>query len=127
MSVAAVALGAVALEKHVTLRRDDGGVDSDFSLEPDELAALVRETAAARLAVSPPRFGPTEAERDTLALRRSLYVVADVRAGDPVTARERAVHPPGGRPADRHLRERRGAHLQPGRRAAGTPLTWDLI
>ena len=126
VSVAAVALGAVALEKHVTLRRDDGGVDSDFSLEPDELAALVRETAAARLAVAPPRFGPTEAERDTLALRRSLYVVADVRAGDPVTAQNvRSIRPAGGLPTDT-LASVVGRTFARDV-ARGTPLTWDLV
>lgn len=126
VSVAAVALGAVALEKHVTLRRQDGGVDSDFSLEPDELAALVRETAAARLAVAPPRFGPTEAEMDTLALRRSLYVVADVRAGDEVTRENvRSIRPAGGIPTDEIttvLGRRFATDV-----ARGTPLTWDLV
>ncbi len=126
VAVAAVALGAVAVEKHVTLRRADGGVDSDFSLEPDELASLVRETAAARLAVQAPRFGPTEAERDTLALRRSLYVVADVRAGDEVTRENvRSIRPAGGLPTD-------SITTVLGRRFArdverGTPLTLDLI
>ena len=106
--------------------RADGGVDSDFSLEPDELASLVRETAAARLAVQAPRFGPTEAERDTLALRRSLYVVADVRAGDEVTRENvRSIRPAGGLPTD-------SITTVLGRRFArdverGTPLTLDLI
>jgi pseudaminic acid synthase len=126
VAVAAVALGAVAVEKHVTLRRADGGVDADFSLQPEELAALVRETAAARLAVQPPRFGPTEAERDTLALRRSLYVVADVSAGDLVTPENvRSIRPSGGLPSD-------AISAVVGRRFVrdverGTPLTWDLV
>ncbi len=126
VSVAAVALGAVALEKHVTLARVDGGVDSDFSLEPHELASLVTETAAARRAVQPARFGPTPAELDTLALRRSLYVVQDVRAGDEVTATTvRSIRPAGGLPTD-------SLPLVLGRRFAvdvrrGSPLTWDLI
>lgn len=126
VSVAAVALGAVAIEKHVTLARADGGVDSDFSLEPAELAALVRETDAARRAVSPPRFGPTEHERDTLALRRSLYVVADVRAGDEVTrANVRSIRPAGGLATveiDRVLGRTFARDV-----ARGTPLNWDLI
>lgn len=126
VSIAAVALGAVALEKHVTLARVDGGVDSDFSLEPHELASLVTETAAARRAVQPARFGPTPAELDTLALRRSLYVVQDVRAGDEVTATTvRSIRPAGGLPTD-------SLPLVLGRRFAvdvrrGSPLTWDLI
>jgi pseudaminic acid synthase len=126
VSVAAVALGAVALEKHVTLAREDGGVDSDFSLEPAELTALVRETAAARLAVRPPRFGPTESELDTLALRRSLYVVADVAAGDPVTRENvRSIRPSGGLPTDTLDTVLGRTFVSDVER--GTPLTWDLI
>ncbi|KRF24143.1 pseudaminic acid synthase [Phycicoccus sp. Soil803] len=126
VSVAAVALGAVALEKHVTLARADGGVDSDFSLEPHELTALVRESAAARKAVQPPRFGPTESERDTLALRRSLYVVADVAAGDPVTRDNiRSIRPAGGLATDEIEKVLGRTFTSAVER--GTPLTWDLI
>ena len=126
VSVAAVALGAVALEKHVTLARADGGVDSDFSLEPAELRALVRESAAAQKAVRQPRFGPTESELDTLALRRSLYVVADVAAGEPVTRENvRSIRPSGGLATD-------AIDVVLGRTFTrdverGTPLTWDLV
>ena len=96
--VAAVALGAVAVEKHVTLGRESGGVDSAFSLEPAELAALVRECAAARAATSPgPRFGVRPGEEDTARLRRSLWVVADVAPGDVVGPENvRALRPGGG-------------------------------
>src|SRR4051794_2177227 len=83
VGVAAVALGAVCLEKHVTLSRADGGVDSAFSLEPAELAQLCTEsTAAWEASRSPGHLGPTAAEQPVLRLRRSLYVVDDVRAGD---------------------------------------------
>ena len=127
VAVAAAALGAVVIEKHVTLDRRDGGVDSDFSLSPDELGALVVAAEQARLAVrSGTAFGPTEQERTVLALRRSLYVVADVRAGDIVTPDNvRSIRPAGGLAAD-------AADVVMGRRfavaaSAGTPLTWDLI
>jgi pseudaminic acid synthase len=126
VSVAAVALGANVIEKHVTLDRGDGGVDSGFSLEPAELAALCRESDAAWRALGPARFGPRESERDTLALRRSLYVVADVAAGEPVTRENvRAIRPAGGLPTV----ELAGLLGQPFRRAAsrGTPLTRDLL
>ena len=126
VSVAAVALGAVALEKHVTLARADGGVDSDFSLEPHELTALVRESAAARKAVQPPRFGPTESEMDTLALRRSLYVVADVAAGEPVTRDNvRSIRPAGGLATDEIEKVLGRTFTTAVER--GTPLSWDLI
>ena len=124
--VAAVALGAVAIEKHVTLQRADGGVDSDFSLEPAELASLVTETDVARRAMGLARFGPRESEATMLGLRRSLYVVQDVEQGDRVSASNvRSIRPAGGLEPNEILRVR-------GRRFSvavkkGTPLTWDLI
>ena len=76
--------------------------------------------------MAPPRFGPTEAERDTLALRRSLYVVADVRAGDPVTAQNvRSIRPAGGLPTDTFASVVGRTFARDVER--GTPLTWDLI
>jgi N-acetylneuraminate synthase len=126
VSVAAVALGAVAIEKHVTLARNDGGVDSDFSLEPHELAALVTEGDAARKAVSPARFGPTDSERDTLKVRRSLYIVADVKAGDRVTTENvRSIRPSGGLAAQDIDQVLGRTFTQDAKR--GTPLTWDLV
>ncbi|GAA1255180.1 pseudaminic acid synthase [Oryzihumus leptocrescens] len=127
VSVAAVALGAVAIEKHVTLDRADGGVDSEFSLNPDELTLLTREVEAARLAsTSPAKVGPTDSEREVLRLRRSLYVVEDVRAGDKVTRENvRSIRPSGGLPTEQ-------IELVLGRTfaedvARGTALTWDII
>jgi N-acetylneuraminate synthase len=77
-AVASVAFGSVLVEKHVTMSREEGGVDSAFSLEPDELAALVRETKVAWQALGEPRIGAREAEREGLRFRRSLFVVEDV-------------------------------------------------
>jgi N-acetylneuraminate synthase len=124
--VAAVALGACVIEKHVTLARADGGVDSDFSLEPAELTALVAETERAWQALGSPRIGPRESEREVLRLRRSLYVVADVAEGDEVTAENvRSIRPSGGlAPAEMTTvlgRRFRAAAVR------GTPLTWDLV
>ncbi|SIQ94737.1 pseudaminic acid synthase [Micromonospora avicenniae] len=124
--VASVALGACLIEKHVTLRRADGGVDSDFSLEPEELAALTVESERAWAALGTTTIGPTPTEREGLRFRRSLFVVADVRAGDPVTAANvRSIRPAGGLPPadiDRVL-GRTFAQDVP----RGTPLSWDLI
>lgn len=126
VAVAAVALGAVAVEKHVTLDRADGGVDSAFSLEPDELAALVRESAAASLAVGPARFGPTADEQAVLRLRRSLYVVADVAAGDEVTTENvRSIRPAGGLPPDTLATVLGRRFTKAATR--GTAFTWDLV
>jgi N-acetylneuraminate synthase len=124
--IASVALGACLIEKHVTLDRTDGGVDSAFSLEPSELASLVVESERAWQALGSTVIGPTEAEREGLRFRRSLYVVADVQAGDRVTeANVRSIRPTGGLPPD-------AIGLALGRTfrqdaAKGTPLTWDLI
>lgn len=101
ITVAAVAagMGACIIEKHFTLARADGGVDSAFSLEPNELAQLVRQVRVANDAVGVPSYTPTPSERTALTFRRSLYVVADVRAGDPLTHENvRSIRPGSGLP-----------------------------
>jgi N-acetylneuraminate synthase len=124
--IAAVALGACAVEKHVTLARADGGVDSDFSLEPAELTALVVETERAWQALGVPRIGPKDSEREVLRLRRSLFVVADVVEGDVVTTSNvRSIRPSGGLPPV-ELSTVLGRQFRTSA-ARGTPLTWDLI
>ncbi|WP_243075684.1 pseudaminic acid synthase [Microbacterium sp. SS28] len=127
VSVAAAALGAVVIEKHVTLDRADGGVDSGFSLTPDEFTLLKTGVEQARVAVaSGVGFGPTEGEQAVFALRRSLYVVADVRAGEPVSAANvRSIRPAGGLPA--HELERLLGRTFAVDASRGTPLTWDLL
>jgi len=125
-AVASVALGATLIEKHVTLSRTGGGVDSAFSLEPHELAALRAETEAAWSALGTGLVGPTEHEREGLRFRRSLYVVADVRAGEPVTRDNvRSIRPAGGLPPV-EITNALGRTFQRDV-ARGTPLTWDLI
>jgi N-acetylneuraminate synthase len=127
VAVAAVALGAVCVEKHVTLDREDGGVDSEFSMSPEELRLLSVESRAAHLAATGrAAIGPTEAERAVLRLRRSLYVVQDVRAGEKVTAENvRSIRPAGGlAPDELEAVCGRSFTRDVGR---GTPLTWDLI
>lgn len=84
-SVAAVALGARVIEKHFTLRRADGGVDSAFSLEPEELQALVVETERAFLALGKVFIGVQEAEKKSLQFKRSIYVAKDIKAGETIS------------------------------------------
>ncbi|MBK9218237.1 MAG: pseudaminic acid synthase [Uliginosibacterium sp.] len=125
-AVAAVALGATVIEKHVTLRRADGGVDSAFSLEPHEVRALVEESERARLSLGQVHYGPSSAEKASLKYRRSLYVVADIQAGEVFSeANVRAIRPGFGL-APKHL------DAVIGRRAArdlprGTPLSWEAL
>ncbi len=123
VSVAAVALGAVVIEKHFTLDRSAGGVDADFSLEPAELATLVSESRRAWQGLGQVSYGATEAEKVSLKHRRSLYIVADIAAGEVLSeANVRAIRPGLGLPP-KHLAEVMG------RRAnrdlcPGTPVAW---
>lgn len=125
-AVASVALGSVAIEKHVTMRRADGGVDSAFSLEPEELAALVRETKTAAEALGTISYGPGEAEKASLVFRRSLYIVEDMKAGDVLTEKNlRAIRPGLGLPP-KYIDQLMGKQLS--RDAPrGTPASWDLL
>jgi pseudaminic acid synthase len=124
--VAAVALGATVIEKHFTLARADGGVDSAFSLEPHEMQSLVVETERAWRALGEVRYGPTAAEKPSLRHRRSLYVVEDVKAGEILTrGNVRAIRPGLGL-APKHLDQVLG---RPARMdlKRGAPLSWDGV
>lgn len=126
VSVAAVALGATVIEKHFTLRRTDGGVDSTFSLEPEEMRSLVAETERAWQALGKITYGPTEKEKASLQFRRSIYVSEDMKAGELFTPENlRIVRPGAGLPP-------KAIDMVLGRRVSrdarkGTPLSWDLI
>lgn len=126
VSVAAAALGATVIEKHFTLRRADGGVDSSFSMEPLELQQLREETIRAWQAVGQVRYGPTSAEMKSLAFRRSLYVAQYMQAGEVFTrANLRSLRPGFGLPPkylDSLLGRRAGHDVEP-----GTPMSWDLL
>ncbi len=126
VSVASVALGATVIEKHFTLSRADGGVDSVFSMEPAEMAQLVRETKSAWQALGRVAYGPTPAERKSLRYRRSLYIVEDVAAGERLTsANVRAIRPGLGLPP-KHLDTVLDMTVTRSVRR-GTPLSWDLL
>ena len=126
VSVAAVALGACVIEKHFTLARADGGPDAAFSLEPDELARLVADCRAAWEALGSVHYEEVAAEAASRDHRRSLYVVADIRAGEPLTDQNIRSIRPGHGLAPKHWYEVLG------RAAArdikrGEPLAWDLV
>lgn len=95
VAVASVALGATVIEKHFTLSRADGGVDSAFSMEPLEMKALVNETERAWQALGKIEYGPTEKEKSSLKFRRSIYVTKDVKCGDILTKENTKIVRPG--------------------------------
>jgi N-acetylneuraminate synthase len=125
-AVAAVALGATVIEKHFTLKRADGGVDSTFSMEPAEMAAVVVETERAWRALGRVSYGPTESEKKSLQFRRSLYVVKDLKAGDRLTRENvRAIRPGLGLPP-KYLESVLGKAIRCDVKR-GTALDWSLI
>ena len=126
VSVAATALGAVLIEKHFTLARADGGVDSAFSMEPAELAQLREETERAWQAVGTVSYGDVPAEDGSRTFRRSLYITRDLKAGEVIDAGAIRAIRPGFGLAPKFL------DMLIGKRVArdvarGTPASWDLI
>ena len=125
-SVAAVAHGATVIEKHFTLNRADGGVDSAFSMEPEEMRQLVIETERAWQSLGHIKYGASEAEKGSLTFRRSLYIAEDIKKGNALTEKNLRIVRPGfglapkyydillGRKVDKDVKK-------------GTPLTWGLL
>lgn len=126
VAVAAVALGACVIEKHFTLARADGGVDSAFSMEPHEFALMREEVDRAWQAIGKVTYGGTRAEEGSRAFRRSLYIAEDVRAGEELNERNlRAVRPGFGLPPkflDTLIGKRVARNL-----SAGTPVDWSIF
>ena len=126
VAVASIALGATVIEKHFTLRRADGGVDSTFSMEPDEMRRLVMETEQAWRALGKITYGPSENEKESRMLRRSLYVSEDMKAGDVFSRRNlKAIRPGLGLPPkyyDVFLGKAVRCDVR-----RGTPVHWNLI
>ena len=125
-SVAAIAQGATVIEKHFTLSRADGGVDSTFSLEPDEMKQLVIETERAWQSLGTITYGPTEAEIPSLKYRRSLYIAEDMDTGEKFNPKNLRRIRPGLGLSPKYY------NLLLGKRVAkavrkGTPVSWDII
>lgn len=126
VSVASIALGAKVIEKHFTLSRAEGGVDSAFSMEPSEMEALVNDVGIAYQSLGNVFYGPTEAEIPSLKFRRSLYVVKDIKKGEQFTPENiRSIRPADGFSTkfyEKIINEKAKLDI-----AAGTPLNMDLI
>ena len=125
-AVASVALGATVIEKHFTLRRTDGGVDSAFSMELDEMKQLVEETYNAWQALGKVSYGPTEQEKDSIRFRRSVYVVTDIKKGKEFKSDNiRIIRPGYGLPPkyyDVILGKKASCDIK-----KGTPMEWGLV
>jgi N-acetylneuraminate synthase len=125
-AVAAVATGACIIEKHVTLRRADGGPDAAFSLEPDELAALCGQVRNAWRALGGVSYQRKPSEQGSAVFRRSLYVVKDVQSGEPFTANNVRSIRPGYGLLPKHLKQilgRRATRNIP----RGMALDWSMV
>jgi N-acetylneuraminate synthase len=126
VAVASVALGATVIEKHFTLDRAEGGVDSAFSLEPTELGQLVEESVRAWSSIGRVSYGPTELERKSMQFRRSLYVVEDIAAGGTLTAANVRAIRPGFGLSPKHANRVLGMRVVRDVKR-GTALSWDLL
>ncbi len=126
VSIAAIALGATAIEKHLTLRRSDGGADGSFSMEPEEFAMLVKEGTSAGMAMGNSDWSLADSENESRRLRRTLYIVKDVSVGEVITNENvRAIRPGGGcSPA---LLEKLIGRKFASSQRAGTPLNESLV
>ena len=126
VAVASVALGATVIEKHFTLSRADGGVDAAFSLEPDEMARLVRECRSAALAMGEVRYEMADQEKKSLQFRRSLYIAEDMNAGEVFTEKNLRRIRPGFGLSPKHYDSLLGRRVKCDVKR-GTPVSWDLV
>ena len=126
VAVAAVVLGATIIEKHFTLRRADGGVDSAFSMEPDEMTSLVVETGRAWEALGTISYGPTAAEIPSMKFRRSLYIAKNMKAGDVLTRDNLRVVRPGYGLPPKNFAALLGKTVKKDI-PKGTPVCWEIV
>lgn len=125
-AIAAVALGACVIEKHFTLRRADGGVDSTFSIEPEELKLLVIESERAYLAMGQIYYGVQKEETKSLRFKRSIYVVKDIKSGEVFTKDNLRVIRPGDGLQPKYYETLLGKKASKDINA-GTPFSWETL
>jgi pseudaminic acid synthase len=126
VAVASVALGATVIEKHFTLSREDGGVDSAFSMEPEEMKSLVIETERAWQALGKVSYGPTDREKASLKFRRSLYIAKEMKAGETLTKENLRAIRPGYGLAPKYYDLLLGKKINQDVKM-GTPVSWELF
>jgi pseudaminic acid synthase len=126
VSIASVTLGATVIEKHFTLSREDGGVDSAFSMEPVEMHSLVVETERAWQAIGNVTYGATGQEKNSMKLRRSIYITKDLKAGDIFTKDNLRVIRPGYGLAPKYYEQLLGKKASIDIKA-GTPTDWTIL
>ena len=128
VSVASVALGATVIEKHFSSnnKRADGGVDSTFSMEPDEMTQLVKETKNAALALGGVSYGPLEVEKSSIQFRRSLYVIKDINKGEKLTSTNIKAIRPGFGLAPKYMDKILGKTVRY-KVKRGTPISWEIF
>jgi len=126
VAVASVALGAKMIEKHLTLSRQEGGVDADFSLEPAEMKQLVEESKRAWRSLGAVNYGIMDCEKDSLMFKRSLYVVKDLKQGDKLTVDNVRAIRPGYGLAIRYYESILGKKINKDV-AKGTAMEWSLL
>jgi len=124
--VASVAMGARVIEKHFTLKRSDGGVDSAFSMEPSEMEALVVESKRAFLALGDVKYGIQTDEEKNVRFKRSIYIIKDIKEGDNFTNENIKIIRPGDGLPPKYLKLILGKKSNKYLRR-GTPLTWDTL
>jgi N-acetylneuraminate synthase len=126
VSIASTALGATVIEKHLTLKRSDGGVDSHFSMEPNEMRQIVLDSQQAWESLGAVIYGPTESEKKSIIFKRSLYITEDLKAGDLLTEKNIKAIRPGLGIEIKYLEIVLGRRIKTDVER-GTALSWNLI
>ena len=126
VALAAISHGATIIEKHFTLDRNDGGVDSSFSTEPKEMKILVKESIRTWQSLGKISYGPTESEKGGIKFRRSIYIVEDMDSGEKLTKEKLRIIRPGKGLAPKYYDELLGRKVNQ-KLKKGTPLTWEML
>ena len=125
-SIAAVSHGASIIEKHFTINRKNGGVDSSFSLEPQEMKSLVIESKRAWESLGSVKYGPTKGEKKSIQFRRSLYVAEDIKKGEIFTSKNLRIVRPGYGIQPKYYEKMLGKKVKKNTKK-GTPVSWNLV